>query len=390
LLLTSRLSGADGNSILLSVTATAASSTATPTISVAASGAALSGGQNAAEEAPGTLVTITGTNLSDTAITGTPDSQGFYPTTLGGTEVYFDGIKAPLLFVSPTQINTQIPYEVSDTTSINSFVRTAHSDGSVSSTVAIAVPIVPENPGIFAESGNDPRPGIAYHASSNAIAIVSVDGSIVPNDTVTVLIEDRGYTYTTQATDTPTTVRDGLIALINSNPEEKVTASPSTQFNRIILTAKVPGPDGNGIAIDVITGNSLALTAINSETCCASVAGARVTADNPAIAGEVINIYVTGVGITTLADGTTPVGTTGQLYNGPAFNLPVTPVDNAVLGSTPSPATILSASLVPGMVGVYQVTIQLGRDLQTNPNTQLYIAQNVFTSNIVTIAVVGQ
>jgi uncharacterized protein (TIGR03437 family) len=66
----------------------------------------------------------------------------------------------------------------------------------------------------------------------------------------------------------------------------------------------------------------------------------------------------------------------------------VTPVDNAQVGG--STANILSAGLLPGFLGVYQVQLQLLNTLPTNLFTQLYIAQNVFTSNIVTIPVVAQ
>ncbi len=48
------------------------------------------------------------------------------PIDLCGVEVYFDGIRSPLLLVSPTQINTQIPWEVSNTNNINAFVRTVN------------------------------------------------------------------------------------------------------------------------------------------------------------------------------------------------------------------------------------------------------------------------
>ena len=96
-------------------------------------------------------------------------------------------------------------------------------------------------------------------------------------------------------------------------------------------------------------------------------------------------MYAAGIGVVTLADGSTPAGETGQIYNGPAFNIPVNSVDNAQLGTTT--ANVLSAGLVPGMAGVYQVTFQIDASLPTNPNTQLFIAQSVFTSNIVTIPV---
>ena len=58
--------------------------------------------------APGGLFTIFGSNLATTTAQagGTP-----LPTNLGGTEVVVNGRLAPLLFVSPNQINAQFPLE---------------------------------------------------------------------------------------------------------------------------------------------------------------------------------------------------------------------------------------------------------------------------------------
>ena len=42
------------------------------------------------------------------------------------------------------------------------------------------------------------------------------------------------------------------------------------------------------------------------------------------------------------------------------------------------------------MPGIYAVQLQIDNSLPTNPVTQMYIAQNVFTGNIVTIPVVAQ
>jgi uncharacterized protein (TIGR03437 family) len=333
------------------------------------------------------LITITGTNLADAAVKATPDANGSYPSRLGGVELYIDGIRAPLIYVSSTQINAQLPFEVNDANGSSAYVRTVHSDGSVTTTTAVAIPVVPENPGILALGGSDPRPAMAFHASSNAIALVSVDGTIHAGDIATVTIEDRNYTYTIQDGDSLQTIRDALVANIDSNPDEKVTASAAGQFTRIVLTAKVPGPDGNGIAIAASTNSSasLVMTALNQSTCCASVAGTPVTPDNPAVPGEVISLYATGVGLTQAPDGSFP-NNTGQIYNG-GPNVALAPVDNVQAGG--STANVLSSGLKPGMLGVYEVQIQLSTSLTTNPNTQVYMAQNVFTSNIVTIPVVA-
>jgi len=340
--------------------------------------------------APATLVTITGTNLADTAASAQP-SGGFYPTSLNGVQVYFDGIQSPIVYVSPTQINAQLPFEVADSNGVSAMVRTVHNDGTVTATNAINVPVVLENPGIFAVAGNDPREAIAYHASTKALAVVSIDGSPTPGNIVTISIDGHGYSYTVQGTDTLVTVRDAMIALINGNPVGEVVASPAGQFTRVVLTAKIAGPAGDGISIGVSTstGTTITLSVLGNgqTTCCASLGGALVTPHNPAVPGEVIIIYATGLGPATLLDGAAPVGITGQVFPGPAENTPQTPVDNAQVGG--STANVLAAGLKPGMLGVYEVRLQLSTALPTNPKTQMYIAQNVFTSNIVTIPVVA-
>jgi uncharacterized protein (TIGR03437 family) len=389
--LIARQPGLNGNNIGYTASVAPASSGGTVTEAATAAGASLQGGAAAAELAPGTLVTIFGNNLADTTANATPGLNGGYPTSFNGVEVYFDGIRSPILFVSPTQINTQLPYEVSGSNGVSAFVRTVHNDGSVIATNAIGVPVVGENPGIFAHNGLDPRPALAYHTSGNAIALVDVDGSITAGNVATITIAANSYNYTVESTDTLPAVRDGLIALINANPNEKVTASPAGEFSRIILIAKVGGPAGNGIQISssVSANGTITISPLGtSATCCANVAGSLVTPDNPVVPGEVITIYATGIGPTTLPDGLTPASVTGQLYPGPALNVPVTNVDNAQVGGTT--ANVLQAGLAVGMLpGIYEVQLQISSALPTNPLTQVYIAQNVFTSNIVTIPVVA-
>ena len=63
----------------------------------------------AAPVVPGSLVSIFGTNLAPAAYFA---STVPLPKTLDGVSVSFNGIAAPLLFVSPQQINAQLPWEV--------------------------------------------------------------------------------------------------------------------------------------------------------------------------------------------------------------------------------------------------------------------------------------
>jgi uncharacterized protein (TIGR03437 family) len=59
--------------------------------------------------APGSLISIYGSDFAP----GTYSASGTpLPLSLGGTSVTINGVAAPLLFVSPTQINAQAPYEI--------------------------------------------------------------------------------------------------------------------------------------------------------------------------------------------------------------------------------------------------------------------------------------
>jgi uncharacterized protein (TIGR03437 family) len=302
--------------------------------------------------------------------------------------VYFNGIAAPLYFVSPAQINAQIPWEVSDTTSINAYVRT-EVGGGVVTTTPVAVTIVPANPGIFT-SNADTRAAVAFHASSNAIGIVSVDGTVTAGDIATVTVEDRSYSYTAVTGDTLDTVRDNLVALINSDP--KVTAAAAGVFDRIILTARIEGPEGNGIPIAASASATatVILTAFNTSLCCANVQGAPITPDNPAQPGELIELMATGLGLPVFAGDVGSLLQTGVAWPADA---PVTspPADqdhavSAIAGS--KTADVISATLMPGSVGTYKVLLHLNGDLPTDPAMQITIAQSIFVSNVATIPLV--
>jgi uncharacterized protein (TIGR03437 family) len=58
---------------------------------------------------PGMLVAVFGANLASAASTA---SGNPLPYSLGGVSAAVNGIAAPLAYVSPTQVNIQIPYEV--------------------------------------------------------------------------------------------------------------------------------------------------------------------------------------------------------------------------------------------------------------------------------------
>ena len=350
-------------------------------ITVAVSGNTLRGGQNSAQVAPGTLVEILGEGLSDeTAVASFVPND--LPTSLGGVRVYFDGIEAPLLYVSPTQINAQIPFEVLDTTSLNAFVRIEHSDGSVSVTSPVAVPIILQNPGIFAFAGQEPRQAVALHFSSQATGTISVDGSVLAGDVGVVIVDGRRYSYTVQEADTLVSIMNGLIAEINNDP--KVEAFSSGWYSRIRLRARVPGPEGNSIRIGAdVSGTSLLLTPFNATLCCANVAGSLVTQENPALPGETIIVYATGLGLITPDEARQTINT-GSKYVGPELNSPVSFVSSRAGDTT---VNVLDSGLKPGTFSLYEIDLELNSSQPTDMLTPLTISQDVYSSNVVTVPV---
>jgi uncharacterized protein (TIGR03437 family) len=90
--------------------------------------------------APGTLITIFGSNLA-AALAQAPATP--LPVSLGGSSVTINGTAIPLLFVSPEQINAQVPYE----TKVGTAKLVVTSNGV--SSPAVNFEVAATGPGVF-------------------------------------------------------------------------------------------------------------------------------------------------------------------------------------------------------------------------------------------------
>src|ERR1035438_8268260 len=72
------------------------------------------------EIAPGSLATLFGNNLADNTYQGSQvlDSNNHFATSVAGVSVSVNGMNAPLIYVSPTQINFQVPWETALSTAV--------------------------------------------------------------------------------------------------------------------------------------------------------------------------------------------------------------------------------------------------------------------------------
>jgi len=120
---------------------------------------------------PGELLTIYGTSLgpgtcSATAPTGGVSfASGSNPigTTLGNTQVLFNGVPGPMLYSQCGQVNVIVPYEVAGSSSVNVVIQY---QGVPSGTLAFNV--VPAVPGIFPNAIVDNNTGAVISATNPA------------------------------------------------------------------------------------------------------------------------------------------------------------------------------------------------------------------------------
>ncbi len=125
--------------------------------------------------APNELISFYGEDLGPaTALTG-QIVNGVLPTSLGGVQVQFDGVAAPLLYAGPNQINAIVPSGIAAQSSTT--VNIATPAGTIA---GIALSLTPSIPEVF----TSPAPGNAAYALNqdstlNSAANPAAQGSIV-------------------------------------------------------------------------------------------------------------------------------------------------------------------------------------------------------------------
>jgi hypothetical protein len=95
-----------------------------------------------------------------------------------------------------------------------------------------------------------------------AIDPITIGGTVKAGNTIELTIgvttstTTESYTYTIQNGDTFASIIDGLVALVNAGSgDPNVIATPDTQGDRVVLTAKTAGPLGNNVTVkSAVTG----------------------------------------------------------------------------------------------------------------------------------------
>jgi uncharacterized protein (TIGR03437 family) len=169
--------------------------------------------------AAGQLATIFGHNLAASAAnaSGLP-----LPTSLGGTQVIVGGIAAPLVYVSPSQINFQVPWELAGQTQTTIVVKTAFGDSSTR-LGALTLTLSPVAPAIFSATGS----GIGQAAAIDSQGRLAVPATPAP----------LGQTLAIYCT--------GLGSVSNQPPTGAVVSDGSSQ------TTRTPSVTIGGVSVQV-------------------------------------------------------------------------------------------------------------------------------------------
>ncbi len=195
------------------------------------SGSRLTGGSDARDLPPGTIATIFGADLASETVSMEEGVE--LPTELGGVQVLANGRLSPLLMVSPEQITFQVPWEL-EGTGFSFYVRRTTPEGDVTVSAARANQSVRAAPGLFEWPGDEPRLGMAVHATGVAEGTVAVtlpdrprDDDPNNDDTENrqltqegadgrIVINGREYYYRSPGDESPEQIRDRFIELINA------------------------------------------------------------------------------------------------------------------------------------------------------------------------------
>ena len=150
------------------------------------------------------------------------------------------------MYVSPTQINTQMPFEVNDA---SSGARGCVSKGRTEFASRMPSQFLSclRIPEFWGRRNRSP-------SRSRLIMAAAMRGGIIrwmePRKRTMRFPLRSGrpdlYLYG-EGEDTLETIHNAFIQLINANESEEVTATAAGLYTRIVLRAKIPGPEGQGL-----------------------------------------------------------------------------------------------------------------------------------------------
>jgi len=129
---------------------------------------------------PGEIISIFGANMGPTPGLGFTPVNGKIDVNLAGTQVLFDNVPAPLIFVSGGQINAIVPYEVASLLNTGIGTKVTVVRGGVASSQFVTG-VTATSPAIFSslQTGNGQGAILNQNLSANSVNNPAVKGTFV-------------------------------------------------------------------------------------------------------------------------------------------------------------------------------------------------------------------
>lgn len=195
---------------------TYAASVAPPQIS-----AVVSAADSRSPVAPGGLMTLYGANLSPTNLA---TSQIPVPTALANSCITVNGQPIPLIFVSPSQINAQMPFQA-----VGAETIVVHTPGGISDNYNLTVQ--PNAPAVFLSGTAGPETNLPTVIRLNNGLLATDSNPIHPGDTLVIYVTGLGQTNPAGLTGYPA----------SSNPLLNAVTAPTVTLGSTNLTVEYAG-----------------------------------------------------------------------------------------------------------------------------------------------------
>ena len=214
---------------LKGTTSVSGASTPNPSVPIVSLGGVVGTASYVSSPAPGTLISIFGSQLADDLLSATTLPL---PTQLLSTQVILGGVNIPLVFVSANQINAQLPYKLPSKATYPMIVQRGTA---ISTPQSIAVN--DGQPAVFTLDQSGGGQGHIYKITPDGAQVLAAPGAAVTaGDVVTIYCSGLGEV-------TPATVIAGSPAPLDvlENTANKVTASIGGVFTPVLFAGLTPG-----------------------------------------------------------------------------------------------------------------------------------------------------
>jgi uncharacterized protein (TIGR03437 family) len=214
---------------------------------------------------PGLIATIFGADLGPaTPVSAQVTPQGFIDTTLGGVRVLFDGIPAPILYASATQLNVVVPYEIAGRFSTRMRVEARNQNSP-----DVELRVAETAPGVFTTSGS----GSGQGAVLNQNGTVNGPGNPEQRGNV-IVIYGTGHGQTTPQGTTGRVLPSNdlrrvvapVVVRIGGREAEVFYAgsAPGLVSGALQINARIPADaaTGSNVPVEVQIGNAVSQTGV--------------------------------------------------------------------------------------------------------------------------------